>query len=311
MKKRPAPHRRRTKWPLSRIFLFGITAIALVFQHLWLSSIPESLLSIGLYEPRKSIYAVDCATVPMDTEPYFGVTKFPQNKMAIVDNPVWKKRPTWNYSRRTIMHLIQDVQPDEAFIDVGANIGQMTLGALAGGKIIYAFDPLAYDITKICSGIQESLNRGYFAQTEADRLQLYRVLVGNESLTNASVTRPDDAFGKFDQASVLENTMTVQKKPNSYVKEYVPMVTLDEIIPANLRVGLVKIDVQGFEWPVVQGMKGLLERETGYPRIIHYEEHATITPAAGFQLGTVQAFLEGYGYTCQRDGNVDIICKKD
>lgn len=105
------------------------------------------------------------------------------------------------------------------------------------------------------------------------------------------------------------NWLGVVRKPKTLVEEVVPMLKLDDMVPTNLPVGLVKIDVQGFEWPVVQGMKGLLERTSGYPKIVHYEEQARVTTLAGFQLGTVQSFLEGYGYVCTRLES-DINCVK-
>jgi uncharacterized membrane protein len=105
------------------------------------------------------------------------------------------------------------------------------------------------------------------------------------------------------------NWLGVVRKPKTLVEEVVPMLKLDDMVPTNLPVGLVKIDVQGFEWPVVQGMKGLLERKSGYPKIVHYEEQARVTTLAGFQLGTVQSFLEGYGYVCTRLES-DINCVK-
>lgn len=206
-----------------------------------------------------------------------------------------------------LYHQILEIDPNEIFIDVGANIGQMAMVGLVSGVTTLAFDPLEYDMMKICSGVNETMKRGHTQTTE--NLHLFRALVGNESQTNVSITRPDDAFGKFEQASLFANTIGVARKPKSYVKEYVPMITLDEVIPPHLPIGLVKIDVQGFEWPVVQGMKGLLERNVGYPRIVHYEEQSRITLGAGFQLGAVQAFLEGYNYTCTKLRN-DISCKK-
>lgn len=118
-------------------------------------------------------------------------------------------------------------------------------------------------------------------------------------------------FGKFEQASLFPGTIGVARKPKTIVKEFVPIVRLDEVIPSDLPIGLVKIGVQGFEWPVVQGMKGLLERKSGYPKIIHYEEQARITRGAGFKLGTVQAYLETYGYNCTRHDKNDISCSKE
>ena len=101
----------------------------------------------------------------------------------------------------------------------------------------------------------------------------------------------------------------VSRKPQTLVEEVVPMVRLDDIVPKNVPVGLVKIDVQGFEFPVVQGMIGILERTSGYPKIVHYEEQKRVTTLAGFEMGAVQRFLETFGYACRNLGS-DINCIK-
>ena len=255
---------------------------------------------------------IRCNNIPTDTEPHYTIEEFPvYNKTAVVDYPPWAPgkdtKHIFDENNGGLYHQILAIEPGEIFIDVGANIGQMAIVGLVSGVTTFAFDPLEYDMMKICSGVNETVTRRHTETTE--NLHLFRALVGNESQTNVSITRPGDDFGKFEQASLFANTIGVARKPKSYVKEYVPMITLDEVIPPHLPIGLVKIDVQGFEWPVVQGMKGLLERKVGYPRIVHYEEQRRVTLGAGFKLGQVQEFLEGYNYTCTNLGN-DISCKK-
>lgn len=289
--------------------------------------VPPTSLSAGVKQDEQQdetgasaihfLKPVSCNNVPMDSDPHYSVAEFPlYNKSAVVNYAPWsrwKERVIFDgeSSGGGLYHQILDISPNEIFIDVGANIGQMTLVGLISGVATFAFDPLEYDIMKICSGVNETVRRGYATQKlSIENLHLFRALVGNESRSNVSITRPDDAFGKFEQASLFENTIGVARKPKSYVKEYVPMIRLDEVIPPNLPIGLVKIDVQGFEWPVVQGMVGLLDRTVGYPRIIHYEEQRRVTLGAGYKLGTIQKFLEeGYNYTCTNLGN-DISCKK-
>jgi FkbM family methyltransferase len=113
-------------------------------------------------------------------------------------------------------------------------------------------DPLLYDVTKICTSLKENLKRGWATQEGASKLHIFHALVGNESQSNVSISRPHESFGKFEQASLFPNTIGVARKPK-LVTEHVPMVTLDEMVPPDLPIGLVKIDVQGFELPVVQG----------------------------------------------------------
>ena len=56
------------------------------------------------------------------------------------------------------------------------------------------------------------------------------------------------------------------------VTENVPMVRLDDIIPDDVPVGCVKIDVQGHEEGVLKGMTKILSRATGYLSSILFED---------------------------------------
>jgi len=255
---------------------------------------------------------VDCSKIPADNDPHFTLVTFPQvDKQVVIDYPWWSGGKDKNLTKTDEMYaqVFEEVLPNELYIDVGANIGQMTLPGIVASKLTYAFDPLLYDVTKICSGLKETLVRGLATQEGASKLHLFRALVGNESQSNVSISRPDEAFGKFEQASLFSNTIGVARKPK-LVTEHVPMVTLDEMVPPDMPIGLVKIDVQGFELQVVQGMKGLLERKSGFPHIIHYEEQARLSQLAGVQMGTVQSLLETYGYNCKRIDKNDITCMK-
>ena len=214
----------------------------------------------------------------------------------------------------TSYQFLPEIRDGEIYIDVGANIGQTSMPALVQkGLETYAFDPLEFDIVRICEGWQANLDRGYVPPQVGGVVDppfyLFRTLVGDQLQESFNISRPYDDFGKFEQASIFSNTIGVMVKPK-LVTESVPMLTLDALIPPHKAIGLVKIDVQGAEMMVVKGMTQILSRSTGYPAMILYEEQARVTNGAGGKLGAVQAFLEGFGYTCEAYGKSDNICRK-
>jgi FkbM family methyltransferase len=278
-----------------------------------------------LLDPNKApIKPVNCTAVPSDTDPHMILHTYTDHLssssnvlVAAVDAPWWmtKERQSSKLissSDDMLSELIfTKIRSDEIYIDVGANIGQTSMPALVSNNMLatYAFDPLGFDITKLCEGTKMNVQLDY---TTSEHVQknffIFQSLVGNITVPEFNISRPDESFGRFEQSSIYGNTVGVVRKP-TLVTETVPMVRLDDIIPTHLPIGLVKIDVQGNELPVVQGMHELLSKDEGYPHMVFYEEQKRVTQGAGFALGTVQSLLESYGYTCHREVN-DILCTK-
>ena len=255
---------------------------------------------------------VDCASIPIDPNAILVTFQNDQPKPFVASLSKW----SWTSPERTVngvgnvpmLPFLEEMQEGEIYIDVGANIGQTSMPALVRGIETYAFDPIEYDIRRICEGHQTNLQRGH--ATTGRNFHLYRTLVGNELKAEAEIYRPEEGFGKFEQSSLYANRIGVVRKPK-LVTEIVPMVTLDYIIPEDKPIGLVKIDVQGAELIVVHGMTKILSRSKGYPPVIFYEEQARGNQRAGVPTGMVQKFLENnYGYTCQRLDRSDIVCRK-
>jgi hypothetical protein len=144
----------------------------------------------------------------MDNEPHYTVQQYPNiSKSAVVDHAPWSVHQEIVMKDSLLDQQILNVAPNELFIDVGANIGQMLLSGLIGDITTMAFDPLEYDITKICTGVKETIARGLMPAASMDKLHLFQAVVGNESKENVTITRPDDSFGKFEQASLFKDTI--------------------------------------------------------------------------------------------------------
>jgi FkbM family methyltransferase len=140
--------------------------------------------------------------------------------------------------------------PGDVFLDVGANQGYYTvkIGSLVGatGKV-FAFEP------------NPKMFRFLLDNVELNALQprvvCHQVAVGAEA--GAMQLEVDDDYP--GGARVL---MPALDQATHRLVD-VDVVRIDEVVPAGLVADLIKIDVEGFEPLVCQGMQGLLDRSPG------------------------------------------------
>lgn len=149
------------------------------------------------------------------------------------------------------------LRPDAIFVDVGANIGAQSVYAMRSGAFARAIaiepDPHNFDILKrnlAVNGLEDCVKPIAAAASAASgRLQLarHRKNHGAHSVEVAYVPRP---AGSLDVAAVTLDDL-VQRQS----------IAVDEV-------ALVKIDVEGHELAVLEGMPGL--RRAGVPVLIEF-----------------------------------------
>ena len=149
------------------------------------------------------------------------------------------------YEAGTLFTLMQALRKDDIFIDVGANIGLMSLTAsqIVGptGKV-YAFEPVP---------------------------DVFAILKKNVSINNANNIFPvQKALGSkseqktiYEQAHINKGSATFIKPTSANVAHQEVMVgTIDDFAKSMgiTAVRLIKADVEGWELDVLQGAKHLL-----------------------------------------------------
>lgn len=218
------------------------------------------------------------------------------------------KRPIWAHPTvREVQRLIEDTEISDAFIDVGANVGFMALFALNRKQPVFAVEPISYNIAKICEGIDANIERGWCTLDNArQQMHLYHAAAGEEWMASVNITRPSDEIGHFDAASLSKEALGQE----DLVTETIPLITVDSIIPDDMNVGVVKIDVQGHEIDVLRGMEKILSRRKGYPKYVIYEDDHLVTKLAGNKPGACKQLLEDHGYTCGTTSGGDTLCEK-
>jgi len=255
---------------------------------------------------------VDCATI----QPIQPVNV---GKLKSIDDPYFVSFSWWdgrvrdpsfaaglpieaNDSVYSIQRLIGNTTG--AFVDIGANVGFMTMYGINKRRPVYAVDPISYDIAKLCEGLAANVEKGLATMSD-NNLHLYHAAAGPVYQQTINITRPSDKVGLFDQSSLTREAVL----QGDVTTEQIPMITVDSIIPADMPIGVVKIDVQGHEFGVLSGMKEILSRTTGYPIHVFYEDAPEITKAAGNIPGACESLLREHGYQCTHLSG-DILCSK-
>jgi FkbM family methyltransferase len=173
------------------------------------------------------------------------------------------------------------LKPGDVFIDVGANIGY--LSAVAAGLVgttgqVHAFEPVPEYF--------EKLDR--LARTNPE----YRIFVNACAAGSASGTSPIYVTHEPGQ-----NTLVPSYKSNSEITRTldVPVMRLDSYLrERNIgRVSLIKIDTEGFEFPVLKGLQSFFETSTHRPAII-----CEIAPRAYSLTGSTLADFAAYMRRC-------------
>lgn len=161
----------------------------------------------------------------------------------------------------------------DTVIDVGANIGAVTLAAaqfVGPTGLVYSVE--AHPRT-------------------------YKFLMGNIQLNQAgNVTAFSTACGR--ENGVIAFSDKTSDDQNAVCGEGlgVPLCRLDELIPRTRSIALLKIDVEGYEKFVLEGAKRLLPRVES----IYFESYERHFRRFGYRLRDIVHLLEDIGFTVFR-----------
>ncbi|MFA5932983.1 MAG: FkbM family methyltransferase [Microgenomates group bacterium] len=186
------------------------------------------------------------------------------------------------------MNFIYDyLRRDDVFLDVGANIGAHTLMAaskIKNGKIV-SFEPSLKALKYLKENIR--INHLEALVTIIDKV------VSNK-----------DGYEKFISGKHSEIDRIGQKDDSSQVIKLISSITLDKFLTLHRIsfVDFIKIDVEGAEFKVMEGLKGYLEK--GKIGLILFEVNSN-SKSYGYSVGDIISFLEENNYLLYslRDSN--------
>lgn len=177
------------------------------------------------------------------------------------------------------------------FVDIGSNWGHHTfIAALNKNAKVYAFEPNE-SVYRDLIDIAKELNCD-------DRVSAFNVGVGSsKSKANlvqlrfeSGIASVSDEFlkNRFLRARWLEkivNSISFHKP----IERMIDIVRLDDVLPTDTKIDLIKIDAEGFEFDCLNGMKMLLVKQN---TAVLFELH---TDATG-DFGQYQDFFDTLNY---------------
>lgn len=183
------------------------------------------------------------------------------------------------WQRPLTSFLINYLQPDDVFVDVGANLGYFTvyagLAVGAGGKVL-AVEPDERNAALLTANAELNGLRN---------VQLHRTAV-------ADFTGEAPLFrGSFNAGA----HSLIHKDDLDAEEATVPVTTLDRLLAQETKVKLIKIDVQGTEVAVLRGLEGYLAA-TGFRPGITLEFSPLELSRRG-ELDYVIDFIARHGYS--------------
>lgn len=174
------------------------------------------------------------------------------------------------YTQNEIDLLNHFINSGTVVYDIGANIGYHTIGLAQRSKVVHAFEPN---------------NKNYFLLEHntfgCTNVVRHNIAVGDEQKVVFVSDFTPNEHGNFGECMIQEDGVDTGQETqcyrlDDYVKQHnIPMPQL------------IKIDVEGYEWQVINGMKDIIENNLP---IIFYEH------LHGEHLPDIHEYLTQRGY---------------
>lgn len=155
----------------------------------------------------------------------------------------------WDRNEKDVLHFIEQLPEDGVVLDIGANIGIMTVllaRRVRRGKVV-AFEPIPDNFETLRRNV-EHFGLG--------NVELHHLALGEER-GELEMVMPEERRVRMQGLShVVDEQLDVDGH-----RYRVPQERLDDIAElADVAVAGIKIDVENFEQYVLRGGRGLLER---------------------------------------------------
>lgn len=161
-----------------------------------------------------------------------------------------------------MLEWVKTVDNSRWILDVGVNNGIFAIPTAMLGYKVVGFEPVKNNYQSVLEA--KTINGTPW-------LDVYKLALSNKN-GDVEMYVPEC----FDNASLSKEAAVANMKCKQYATETVRTVTFDDWIinnPAYENIGLIKIDAQGAEYGIVEGMQKFLSTAIDIYMIVEYEDH--------------------------------------
>jgi FkbM family methyltransferase len=199
--------------------------------------------------------------------------------------PRWCRYYQRGYEPNTFRFLRAHCRPGQTVLDVGAHLGlfSVVMARLVapGGRVI-SFEPTS------------------FTRRILERTVRLNGLAGVVEVRGEAVTGRTGVADFFDTGSPASNANSLVPADRVVGAKPVPTVSLDDFVGTHqIRLGCVKIDVEGAELDL---LRGACKTITGQRPAVYLAVHPAAVCKAGGSLGDLWTLLASYKMNVYRDG---------
>ncbi len=156
-------------------------------------------------------------------------------------------------NEKDFFQFLKLIPENTIVLDIGANIGIMTvhLAKAIKGVTVFSFEPMANNI----AAFKRIIN--YF---KLQNVKLFEIALGNAE-GEAEMVMPVISNVRMQGLShVVHDTITENNEGERFKVPLVMLDKMEELINAKRRISAIKIDVENFEFFVLDGAKNLISR---------------------------------------------------
>jgi len=211
-----------------------------------------------------------------------GTVKFETKKLPFLTEDNQLAMMTGSYDIMLQQFLKRHVKPGDTVIDGGANVGFVSAVLASNvGKTgeVHSFEPLreCYERLQVLANLNPEYH--FFPN-------------------NAALGEEEGILTLFCPEGDARNATLVARTEYTDVRK-VPVKRLDDYIEANVRspekLSVIKLDVQGFEFPVLRGLEKFLSTTTLRP-VIACDMKPFEMSKIGHTLDEFQQYMRKFGY---------------